>query len=524
MKECGTVADLLAGKKVFCIGIKGTGMASLAIMMKNAGACVCGCDTAEVFMTDAILESHGLSSLKGFSADLLPSSIDIVVHSSAWTDENCPVLRRARSEVPSVWSYPGMLACLSRSTRMYAVAGTHGKTTTTGCAAWLLSLPSRRSFPFFSVFGSAVRVMGEDLPGKEPPLCGPWQGDECAVVEACEYKDHFLDYRVRGALVTSVDFDHPDFFPDHKAVEKTFRRFVLGIQPGGFLLCCTDDSGARALAAYARRHRPDLMVHGYGFASGGIFSLRDVLPHGNSSLSGGHEYRMKLFGDRVFSSRLHGRALVGDVVGGSLLAAFMVLDRPHPDLYLDEDALITDEVLPTVVGTLLRDAQRYPGCLGRTEEEFTSSDDIIFMDDYAHHPAEIRASLDSLRRKYPQRRLVVAFSPHTASRTRAFLDDFARELGKCDFLVIQGTYASARGDADRDNDGARMLCEKIASRKSGERSAGACLPVFAPDEGEAIKILAQWLMSGDLCITMGAGNNREMSRKVLLARGTGSLS
>lgn len=515
-----SAAAFLAGKKIFFIGIKGTGMASLAVMMKNAGATVTGCDTEEVFMTDAILESHGLGWLTGFSPGLLPSGMDIAVHSTAWTEENCPVLTRAWSEVPSVMSYPEMLATLSCSTRMYAVAGTHGKTTTAGCAAWLLSRPVRKTFPFFSVFGSAVRPAGDD-----GSLCGPWQGDECAVVEACEYRDHFLSYRIRGALVTSVDYDHPDFFPDRGAVEESFEHFVMGIQPGGFLLCCSDDPGARRLAAYARRHRKDLMVHNYGFTSRGIFGLQEVPAPKRSSLGSEdlrrHEYRMNLFGDQVFGSRLHGRPLAGDVVGGALLAAFMLLDRPEPSLYLDEDALITEEVLPTVIGTLLKDAGNYPGCLGRTEEEFSSPDDIIFVDDYAHHPAEIRASLDSLRRRYPHRRLVVAFSPHTASRTHAFFTDFVKVLKDCGWLVIQGTYASARGDRDGHGDSARRLWDELSRHRAVDRESGVLPVAFAPDEEQAVKILSEWLKPGDLCITMGAGNNRALSRKVLLARGTG---
>ncbi len=113
-------------------------------------------------------------------------------------------------------------------------------------------------------------------------LCGPWQGDEAGLIEACEYQDHFLSYRVRGALVTSVDHDHPDFFPTPQAVMDSFERMVMGIESGGFLLCCADDEGARRLAAFARRKRKDLMVHLYGYHARGVFGLIDT--HGKAAL------------------------------------------------------------------------------------------------------------------------------------------------------------------------------------------------------------------------------------------------
>ncbi|MFA6689485.1 MAG: glutamate ligase domain-containing protein [Sphaerochaetaceae bacterium] len=501
------------GKHVFLVGIKGTGMASLAVLLSHAGADVTGCDTAEVFATDALLSDAAIPVSIGFDSVLLPADAALVVHSSAWKIESCPVLAEAVRRGIEVLTYPRMLAAMSEQCVCYAVAGTHGKTTTTGCAAWLLSRPVRKEYPFFALYGAAVQSRDG-----HPQVAGIWQGSEVGLLEACEYEDHFLAYTVRGALVTTVEHDHPDYFPNIAAVKASFRTFVSHLAKNGFLICCSDDAGAKELAAWAKRNRPDLMVIQYGFRENGPFAIREASGLWHRDIPAGKAgYEVALLQGRCFFAQLFGRELIGDIVGGALLATCMLLDRPNPRLYLEPDALVCDEALATVLGAMLNDASAFPGCIGRSEIVL-EQDGITYIDDYAHHPTEIRATLASLRMRFPSRTLVVAFSPHTASRSKAYFDDFVAALSQADRVIVQATYASARHDVSPNDDISRALADALSDRMLRSMRTRLAAVVYAQDDAQAAAILAGWLQQGDLCITMGAGNNRALSLAVARIR------
>lgn len=503
----------LQGKRIYLVGIKGTGMASLAILLSHAKAVVGGCDTSEVFATDALLAEASITWDVGFHASLLPQDVALVVHSTAWKDESCPVLMEAKRRRIDTFSYPQMLAKMSRECTCYAVAGTHGKTTTTGCAAWLLSRPNRKAFPFFALYGAAVQ--GVD---GHPQAAGVWQGDEVGLLEACEYQDHFLSYAIRGALVTTVEHDHPDYFPDSQAVKQSFRQFTSQLAQGGFLICCVDDPGAKELAEWAKRYRPDLMVTTYGYHERGPFGIRDAgsmwrdtVPRGMSG------FEVSLLSGKCFYSPLFGRELTDDIVGAALLASCILLDRPDPRLFLKEDSLICDEILATVMGDMLGDLAGFNGCIGRGEV-LLESDGVTYIDDYAHHPTEITATIASLRLRFPGRPVVVAFSPHTASRSKAYFNDFVSALSQADRVVVQSTYASARNDTSQGGDIAKEIADAISRRMLRSIRTKVQSVIYAEDDVQTAKILSGWLQRDDLCITMGAGNNRAMSRAVARLR------
>ena len=503
----------LQGKRIYLVGIKGTGMASLAILLSHAGAVVGGCDTSEVFATDALLAEASISWDVGFHASLLPRDVALVVHSSAWKDESCPVLAEAKRKRIDTLSYPQMLARMSRECTCYAVAGTHGKTTTTGCAAWLLSRPNRKAFPFFALYGAAAQSADG-----HPQTAGVWQGDEVGLLEACEYQDHFLSYAIRGALVTTVEHDHPDYFPNLQTVKRSFQQFVSQLAQRGFLICCFDDPGARELAGWAKMHRPDLMVVTYGYHEHGPFGIRNasslwcgVVPRGMSS------FEISLLAGKCFYSPLFGRELTDDIVGAALLASCILLDRPDPRLFLKEDSLICDEILATVMGDMLGDLVDFKGCIGRCEV-LLESDGVTYIDDYAHHPTEISATIASLRLRFPGRPVVVAFSPHTASRSKAYFNDFVSALSQADRVVVQSTYASARKDISQDGDIAKDLADAISRRMLRSARTKVQSVIYAENDGQAAKILSGWLQRDDLCITMGAGNNRALSWSVARLR------
>lgn len=485
-----------AGKRIFCIGIKGTGLSTLAVMLENFGASVSGCDSGERFPTDEVLEDAAIPVSEGFGEELLPADCDAVIYSDAYRAETCPVLGAAQRSAAKVFSYPRFLALLTRQTRCFAVCGTHGKTTTAAGAAYLLSRGLRKSFPFFSIFGSNIIGMGPVFQGKDEML-----------LEACEYRDHFLLYKVRGALVTSIEMDHPDWFENEDAVFRSFCDFVGGIDNGGFLILCVDSPRVKELALWAKANRGDLELIEYGFKARSAFRLRR-----NSYRTDHSGYGIDLLPYRDFDFPVYSDAIVSDYFGSTLLASAILLDRKDPKLYFDGTELISDEILGTLVGTMLKEMESFPGVRGRSEV-MIQDDGCIYMDDYAHHPTEIRACLENLRRRYPRYRLCVAFRPHTFSRTEAMMNQFIDALSLADVVVVQKTYASARGETAA-SDNARILADRLEDRALKRMRGHLESAVYIEYDEDAAAYLAGSLGSGGVCVSLGAGNNSRILNMV----------
>ena len=470
------------GTHLFLVGIKGTGMSSLALLLQYWGFSVCGCDTSEIFSSDAVLNDAGIVVYEGFEASLLPPDTDGIIFSSAYS-ESLPILQEAHKRSIPLYSYPEYLAYLSRQQDSYAVAGTHGKTTTCSVATHLLKHACDGRFPFYAIYGAPQ----EDMAG----------GRECALFEACEYQDHFHSYKLRGVLITSVEYDHPDYFSSEEQVMRSFEILVDNLQGGGFLIYCSDDPGASAIGSYAEKTRPDLSILNYGFSSNGPFRIEK----GTADT-----YRLALLKNLSFSVTSKAKALVDDHVGALVLSLAMLLDRSEPKLYVEDKGLITDEVLPTLASLFLPHLASYQGCKGRTEELFRDGE-VIYLDDYAHHPSEIKTSLEEIRLRYPGYPLLVIFSAHTASRTFALLKEFAEVLAQSDQLILQSTYASARKDGS-DTDDPALILFSLLRKSIGDGVA------YAPSDEAAMEIAAAWLQERWLCITMGAGNNRYLGPKI----------
>ena len=466
-------APLVENRTLYFLGIKGSGMASLAILAKRAGAKVGGCDSPEVFPTDHQLAQEGIV-WQTWNAALLPSEADFVIHSAAYKPDSHPLLLQAAQAGKSIYSYPEFLALISQHADCYGIAGTHGKTTSVGCVSSILQ-PT--GIPFFSLYGASLQ---------KPTTQTVLTGAEVGILEACEYQDHFLLYNLKGLLVTNIELDHPDYFLDIEAVHASFQKSTARLPTGGFLVCGTDSEKSKALAAWARNSRPDLVVVTFGTGRGNDFRMHDYERNQKES-----SFQLDPL-EGYFFSRLAGEPLCLDIVGASILSACIILSQAGR---LDMNTLETDPVLPA----LLHEAASFSGCTGRMEVMAEESG-VVFVDDYAHHPTEIAVTMESLRQQFPGRRLVVVFCPHTRSRTLTLYDGFVRTLSLADVLVVQDIYASARKDGLADSQ------PSVAGRLALD--AGG---LFAPDDATVLSILRDVLQEDDLCITMGAGNNRGLS-------------
>lgn len=374
--------------KYFFIGIKGSGMSALALVVRDIGYEVAGSDIDQYTFTQKDLEAAGIPV---FSFDpqtnIRPGWT--YVAGNAFTDDQ-PEIKAAKAAGYPVIRYHNFLAQLMAQYTSIGVAGAHGKTSTTGLLAHVLGGIARTSY-----------LIG-DGSGKGE------LGAQFFVFEADEYRRHFLAYYPDYLIMTNIDFDHPDYFKNIDDVAEAFQQEA--IQTKHAILAWGDDPHLRALKApvpiyyYGMKDQDDFQATAVTRTATG--SSFDVYHHGKKL---GH-FEIELFGEHNILNSL---AVIG----------ISYLER----LSMDE---VAQELL-TFKGVKRRFSER-------------QFNEVTVIDDYAHHPSEIKATIDAARQKYPQRELVVVFQPHTYTRTKALMSDFARELDRADQVYLTPIFASVR--------------------------------------------------------------------------------
>lgn len=431
-------------------------MARLALLLKDYGFDVRGCDVQERFSSDEYLLEGGIMIDIGFDRSLLGAEWELVIYSSAYP-LSTDILSFALEKALPIYSYPEFLALLSTLQPTYVVVGTHGKTTTTSVLDHLLGQEGE----YWALYGS-------NLITKEGSARS---GNRFALLEGCEYQDHFLLYRAAGALLLSVEFDHPDYFNDLEAVYASFKQLVDGIQPNGVFVYNNDQEGSRLIGEYARETRTDLKILSFGFDEGSDVPIRK---------EGAFRYRID---NHVLHLTVSANPLVLDHLGA------LVFARSIKEVQTD----------PTILAQRLASF----GGVGGRLEYMGQRGGVLFFDDYAHHPSEIIVSLDEMRSRFPDKKILVLFTPHTSSRTHSLLSEFAQALAQADYLILQPTFASAR----KDEEGDPLLLYNVLTKKVD------C--TYAEDDETAVALTLARLKEGWLCITMGAGNNRALNSRFL---------
>lgn len=480
-----TLPARLEGLRIHLVGAKGTGVCALAELLVAAGARVSGSDVEDRFYTDEVLAAIGVP-VRPFSAEAIDDSIDVVIHSAAYSPDSHVELVKARALGLTVLSYPEALGSLSAARDSSGIAGVHGKTTTTalaGMAAKALGLPTA------VLVGSAVSSFG----GRSTMTLG----DELLIAETCEYRRHFLAFRPRRIVLTSVEPDHQDYYPDYESIVAGFVEYLSSLPRGGAVIYCADDPGAVDAWERARRARPDLRGVPYGVRAEGPFRLEAYeVREGRASFRlSGLPVALRL--------RVPGRHVALDAAAALALVATIVADREGGR------GLRADEL-----EALGRELEAFAGS-SRRSELVGEAGGVIVVDDYAHHPTAIRATLAGFREFYPGRRIVLDFMSHTASRTKALLDDFAEalasvSLGSEGLVVLHRIYPSAREAPDPAMTG-RVLFDKASLAR------GSALTRYFEEPLDALPFLLDELRPGDLFITMGAGDNFRLGRAVLAA-------
>lgn len=467
-------ATVLEGRSIYFVGIKGTGMSALAELYALEGAEVSGSDTEETFYTDEILRQAGIFFHEGFDRRHLETEPELVVYSTAYDPSTHPELLEAqRLGIPTL-GYHEALGAFSANRDSAGIAGVHGKSTTTGMAG---ALVASLELPASVLAGAAISSFGG-----RPVL---HRGDRYFIAETCEYRRHFLSFHPKRIIVTSVEHDHPDFFPDAEAVMQAFEAYARRLPSGGTLIWCADDPGAAELAMRVSGERSDIEIVPYGFAAEGRWRI-------GPATSGAGEVVARVGPDELeVRLRIPGIHNLKNAVAAMALAESLC--RDHHGSWTAEDRSRSIEAIGAYRGSV------------RRSEVVGERNGIVFMDDYAHHPTAIRTTLAGVKSFYPDRRVIVDFMPHMVSRTNVLFDDFVTAFSDADILVINDIYASAREHTGGTS--SRKLFEAISARRAEVW--------YVPKPEEGFEMLRSELRSGDLFLTMGAGDNWKVGKMLL---------
>ena len=462
-------------RRIHCVhfvGIGGSGMSGIAEVMLSLGYAVQGSDLKRNKQTRR-LESQGATVFIGHAADNIRDA-DAVVVSSA-VDETNPEVAAAREQLMPVVSRAEMLAELMRFRYSIAVAGTHGKTTTTSLIASVLAEGGLD--PTFVIGG---RLKSADANARLG------QGDYL-VAEADESDASFVHLKPMLAVVTNIDADHMSTYDgDIEKLKSGFIEFLHNLPFYGLAVVCSDDPGVNAVMGDIGRS-----VTTYGIDAGAdvrAINIRfdevraefDVIRKSRSTAV------KRAHGDTAedVPPHLHvSLGLPGEHNVRNALAAVAVAD----ELQIGDDAL-------------MRALDNFEGIDRRFQnlgEIKTSAGTITLVDDYGHHPTEIAATLAAAKSGWPERRIVLVFQPHRYTRTRDLLDDFATVLSTADVLVLLEVYAA--GEEPIAAADGRAMARAIRTR-------GAVEPVFVESLDEIPAVLTDLLQDGDLLLTMGAGD------------------
>ena len=468
---------------VHFVGIGGSGMSGIAEVMLSLGYAVQGSDLKRNKQTQR-LESQGATVFIGHAANNIRDA-DAVVVSSA-VDETNPEVAAAREALMPVVSRAEMLAELMRFRYSIAVAGTHGKTTTTSLVATVLAEGGLD--PTFVIGGRLKSADANARLGE----------GEYLVAEADESDASFVHLKPMVAVVTNIDADHMSTYDgDIEKLKASFIEFLHNLPFYGLAVVCTDDPGVnevlgdigRSVTTYGTNEEADIRAVNIEFNEN--TTEFDVVRSSKVEKSLGDTQSVLQF--MHVKLRLPGMHNVRNS-----LAAIAVAD----ELQIGDAAVMT--ALEKFEGI-----DRRFQSLGEIQ---TNAGKILLVDDYGHHPTEVAATLAAAKSGYPERRVVLVFQPHRYTRTRDLMDDFASVLSEADALVLLDVYAA--GEEPIPGADGRSMARAVRTR-------GAVEPVFVENLDDLAGVLGGVLNDGDLVLTMGAGDIGAYAQSLpeLLAKG-----
>ncbi|MGB0716783.1 MAG: UDP-N-acetylmuramate--L-alanine ligase [Phycisphaerae bacterium] len=434
------------------IGIGGCGMSGAAAMLLKLGAKVTGTDLTP-FAALSGLVSQGARIAIGHAAKQVGTKTDLVVRSAAVPDTNPEVAVAFKRGIPVI-KYAELVGQLMEHHAGIGIAGTHGKTTTTAMTAFLFR--EAGLCPSFIFGADSPQLGGHSGVGDGPHF----------IVESCEFDRSFLHFRPQAAAILNIETDHFDCFASLPELTKAFGAFASQVAPSGLVLCHHEDEETQQAASAAMA-----TVETFGFEIGADWRAVNL-----SCRRGCYRFDVHFQGQHVLSTHLSvpGRYNVANALAAIALAIRHGAEATH-----------VAAALPRFEGV-----QRRMSIKGEVAG-------VTIVDDYAHHPTEVRVTLEAARRRFEPKRTRVVFQPHQYARTCQLMDEFARSFAHADEVIIPDIYA-AREPGARAAEGAAQLADLICTY-GGQA-------VYVPSLDDVASRLLDSYESGDLVVTMGAGD------------------
>jgi len=459
-------------KHIHLIAVAGVGMSALAGLLKAAGYRVSGSDAHIFPPMSLLLEQAGVPVKLGFDAANIASDVDRVVIGNAVRADHPEVVATMQRGIPYLSMPEALSSFFLQNRRPSVVAGTHGKTTTASLLAWVLT---HAGLDPGMMIGGWVKNFGTNHRLGKPPHF---------VVEGDEYDTAFFDkeakffhYRPHQAILTSVEYDHGDIYPDLAAIQAAFSKFV-GLIPRDGALVAADDPVVRDVAKGAM-----CPVVFYGFGPSADWRAEALQTHGDR-LTFSVAFRGRRMG--VIESPLAGRHNVMNTL--AVIALTHHIGLPWTDIAAGIACFEGIKRRQEVVGVVR---------------------DIRVIDDFAHHPTAIAETLDALRLRYQPRTLVAVFEPRSASsRRNIFQNAFVSAFAHADFTLLADVFAADKLADDVRLDPKRIVSDLIAA---GHRAA------FVPTVDEIVTVLARSLQPGDVVCIMSSGGFDSIHTKLLAA-------
>ena len=452
--------DFSTAKHIYFIGIGGISMSALARILVQKGINVSGSDIKESELTKK-LEGEGIEVKYTQVAENITPDIDHVVYTAAISKDN-PELKKAQElNIPLV-NRASLLSDIMKGYKYsIGVSGTHGKTSTTSMLSHILI--EAKKDPTISVGGMLPLIGGNLKIGKE----------EFFLTEACEYTNSFLELSPNVEVILNIEADHLDFFKDLDDIRKSFKKFIAKLDDNGILVINEKISNKEELLDVFSGK-----VYSFGLGKGYV-NAKNI----NYDFEGKAEF------DLYVEDKYMGKIKLSVYGEHNILNALA--------------AIATGMALDISLEDIKRGLEGYGGVHRRFEIKGTVKG-LTVIDDYAHHPGEIEATIEAAK-KLKYKRLCVVFQPHTYSRTKALLEDFARVLSKADLVVLADIYAA------REKDTLGVSSKDIETLINKKSQKAYYFPTF--DEIESF-VLSK-LDKGDICITMGAGDIYKLGEDIL---------
>ncbi len=492
MQEVKSLPQDFRGIHIHFVGIKGTGMAALVEILHHNGAIITGSDVSERFYTDEILDKLGIQALP-FSEKNITDQIQYVIYSSAYSPEKNPDLIEASRRHLPLFLYTEALGAVSKTAYSAGICGVHGKTSTTGLTGTILE---QLDLPSQVLAGSIIASFGSSCTMTSPSF--NVSDKHYFVAETCEYQRHFMSFWPKKLILTSVESDHQDYYPTFKDIQSAFVDYLCKLPEGGDVIYCADDKGAVETVAIAGKKRPDLNLIPYGEKAEGDYKITF------GKVDGGKQYfTIASLGQCALC--VPGSHNVRNATAAAALAVQLLKEAgKDPKDYFDS---IKKGLLSFTGG------KRRSEIVGRAKSPL--GEDVLFIDDYGHHPTAIKTTLEGLRSFYKDHKIIVDFMSHTYTRTAALLDEFASSFGAADTVIINKIYGSAREDASCANVSGAILAEQ--TRHHHPHVIHAEEFDQAVEEGKKLLAQKSGAKDGYLFVTMGAGNNWQVGTKLLEA-------